>query len=77
MGSDGASTVVWRRSNGSNDIAQAAGAPPGGSFSSPIDLSSPGRNAVLPDVAMDGNGDATAVWWRFDGSDEIVAGRRL
>ena len=72
VGSDGASTVVWRRSNGSNDIAQAAGAPPGGSFSSPIDLSSPGRNAVLPDVAMDGNGDATAVWWRFDGSNEIV-----
>ena len=68
----GAATAIWRRSDGSNEIVQASTASPGGSFSSAVDLSEPGEDAVLPKVAMDGAGDATAVWQRSDGSNRIA-----
>ena len=35
----------------------------------PTDLSAPGRDAVEPQVAVDGGGDTVAVWGRNDGSD--------
>ncbi len=68
----GAAAVAWKRSNGSNDIVQATTRPSGGGFSPPIDLSAAGQDAVFPDVAMDGVGDATAVWRRSNGSNEII-----
>jgi len=65
-------TAIWDRSDGSNSIVQAAVRPAGGGFSAPVDLSAAGRDADLEQVAVDGAGDAVAVWRRFDGSKYIV-----
>jgi hypothetical protein len=37
-------------------------------FTAPVYLSDPGRDAYEPQVAINGNGGAFAVWERFDGS---------
>jgi PKD domain len=69
----GAATVVWKRSDGLNYIAQAATrmGPPD-SYSVPIDLSATGQDVVSPEVSMDGEGDATAVWRRSNGTNDIA-----
>ena len=72
MNAAGATTAVWQRSNGSNEIVQASTGSPGAGFTVPVDLSAAGQDAVFPAVAMDAAGDATALWWRSDGVDEIV-----
>ena len=69
---DGTTTVVWHRSNGSNNIIQAATRPPGGSFGAPVDLSAPGGNASFPRIATAADGTTTVVWQRFDGSDTVI-----
>ncbi len=70
---DGAATAVWRRSDGSKQITQAASRPPGGVFGAPVNLSAPGQNAFgRPQVASDPDGAFTAVWSREDGSNDIV-----
>ena len=71
-GSDGTSTVVWTRSNALNTIVQATSRTPGGSFGLQTDLSTPGGSAFIPQVATAADGSATAVWARFDGSNNIV-----
>lgn len=68
----GASTIVWQGSNGTNDIVEAAIGSAAGSFSAAVELSAAGQDAVFPRVAMDAGGDATAVWWRSDGTNAIV-----
>jgi hypothetical protein len=70
--SGGAATVVWKRLDGSNYIAQGTNLTAAGAPAPPANLSSPGSDAVAPTVARDGAGDATAVWWRSDGTDTIV-----
>jgi hypothetical protein len=71
---DGATTVVWRRFNGLNMIAQAATRPAGSSvFGSPQDLSVGLRNAYEPQVAISPVGGATTVVWRsYNGADETI-----
>ena len=69
---DGTATTVWRRSNGSNFIIQAATRPPGGSFGTPVDLSEVGQNAFDPQITTAPDGTATAVWSRSNGSNTIV-----
>lgn len=68
----GAATVVWKRSNGTNEIVEAAVAAPGAAFSAPTPLSAAGQDAISPAVAMDAAGDATVVWLRSNGSNTIV-----
>ncbi|MCA1677445.1 MAG: PKD domain-containing protein, partial [Actinobacteria bacterium] len=68
----GDAVAVWKRSNGSNYVVQAAVRPAGGSFSAPVDLSAPGQEASEPRVALDAAGDAVAVWERFNGSNFVV-----
>jgi hypothetical protein len=68
----GNATAVWFRSNGTNQIVQSAVRPAGGSWSAPVDLSATGRDAVSPQVAVDGPGNATAVWDRSNGTNNIV-----
>jgi hypothetical protein len=68
----GNATAVWHRSNGTNDIVQSATRPTGGPWSAPVDLSGAGQNASAPQVALDAQGTATAVWYRYDGSNNIV-----
>ncbi len=63
VGVDGATTVVWTRNNGSNDIVQARTRPAGsGTFSGAVDLSAAGQHASYPEVAVGVDG-ATAVVW--------------
>src|SRR3954452_4288525 len=47
----------------------SAGAPV---FGAPVDLSATGQDANAPQVAVDGSGNALAVWQRLDGSNLIV-----
>ena len=77
---EGNAAVVWERSNGTNDIVQAAYRPPGGKWQEPANLSEEGRDgtdAVLvldaPGDSTAADGDATVVWTSSDGGcDEIV-----
>ncbi|HTT95490.1 MAG TPA: hypothetical protein VMF55_12520 [Solirubrobacterales bacterium] len=69
---NGNATAVWARSNGSNYVIQAATRDPGGAWGAPVDLSLPGRDAFLPEVAVDPSGNATAVWRRSNGTETII-----
>ena len=72
---DGTATVVWRRSNGTNNIIQAATRPPGGSFGEAVDLSDTGQNAFDPQIGVAPDGTTTAVWRRYNGSEYIIQAR--
>ncbi|MBU6337017.1 MAG: hypothetical protein KGR19_04275 [Acidobacteria bacterium] len=72
VGADGATTVVWQRSNGSNTIIQAATRAAGSSsFGTPQDLSATGQNADSQRVAVGPDGVAT-VAWRYGASPNRV-----
>jgi hypothetical protein len=68
----GDATVVWRRSNGSNDVVQAVLKPVGGRWGAPVTLSEAGQDAHTPEVSVDAAGDAIAVWARSNGSNNVV-----
>ena len=73
VGPDGATTVTWRRSNGTNDIIQAATRPAGSStFGTPVDLSATGQNAFVPQVAVGPDGATTVTWRRNNGTNSII-----
>ncbi|MGA7435462.1 MAG: hypothetical protein WBW44_07540, partial [Solirubrobacterales bacterium] len=72
IGPDGTATAVWYRSDGTNYIIQTATRPPGGSFGAPVDLSVPGGDALGPQIAIGPDGTATAVWYRFNGTFNII-----
>lgn len=68
----GNATVVWEAGNG----VQAATRPPGGAFSTPVDVSAPDE-AYLPDIAVDPAGNAVVVWRTYDdGSYALRAAAR-
>jgi len=74
----GAATVVWKRFDGANYLVQERRIAADGTLeASARTLSEAGRDAVEPQVAVDGNGKATVVWTRFDGADSIVQMRRV
>ncbi len=74
----GVATVVWKRFDGANYLVQERRIAADGTLeASARTLSASGRDAVEPQVAVDGNGRATVVWTRFDGSDSIVQVRRV
>ncbi len=58
----GEATAVWRRYNGSDHVIQAAEEPAGEPWSKPATLSEAGHETYEPQVAVDGAGNATAVW---------------
>jgi hypothetical protein len=68
----GNAVAIWERSNGTNLIIQAATRPAGGSFSAPVDLSAPGQDAFEPQIALDGAGNAVAIWERSNGTNFIT-----
>jgi LPXTG-motif cell wall-anchored protein len=70
--SNGLATAVWYRYNGSNWIIQSSTSLNGAAWSTPVNLSLPGEDATTPQVAIDSNGLATAVWEWYDGSDDII-----
>ncbi len=76
VAADGATIVVWSRSNGSHTIIQARTRRAGsGTFSAAINLSAAGQDASNPQVAMAANGATAVIWTRSDGSNSIVQTR--
>jgi hypothetical protein len=78
--SQGNATAVWagnvftgRRLQSSR--IQSATRPAGGSWSAPVSISKPGHRHVQdPQIAVDPQGEATAIWQRSNGSDLVVQG---
>jgi hypothetical protein len=70
IGPDGRTTVVWFRDNGTgNFVAQAATSTSNlSSFSSPLNLSTPSTNVLVPPrVATGSDGTTTTVWTAWTG----------
>src|SRR5262249_37125964 len=67
---DGTATVVWVRSDGSNQIVEERRITPGGTPDTTYDLSATGQNAGEAQVAVGSDGTATVVWTRSNGSNE-------
>lgn len=70
---DGNSAVVWGRSDGTNQIIQAAYLPAGGGWEAPVDLSETDADAMdavvvlgAPGVSTAAEGVATAMWTRVE-----------
>lgn len=61
---EGEVTAVWllEREEGNRSVVQSASRPPGGSWSAPVNLSPVKQAARSPQVALDPQGGATAVW---------------
>jgi hypothetical protein len=75
LNAQGDAVAVWAHDNGSNYVIQSALKPAGGTWQAPVDLSEAGETAERPQIALDGQGDAIAVWHRWtDGlfSNRIV-----
>jgi hypothetical protein len=70
----GDAVALWRRSDSSNFLIEAAARPARGAFSSPVKLSQPGQDAGVSGLGLDVDaaGDAIAVWGRSTGAKEIV-----
>lgn len=70
---NGNAIAVWVRFDGSNEITQTARYSAGlGNWSTPTDLSAAGNDSYTPQVALDGGGNAIAVWLRWDGFNHVV-----
>ncbi len=73
VGPDGATTITWSRSNGTNEIIQAATRPAGSAtFSAAVDLSAPLQSARDPQVAVGPDGATTITWYRYNGTHNII-----
>lgn len=68
----GNTTAVWSRYGGDWVVQSATRARGGLRFGAPRDLSTPGYNALDPDIAADAAGNAVVVWQRSQGRDFIV-----
>lgn len=58
--------AIWSRgSAGETDVVESAERPAGGSWQTPVELSPPGQEGLEPQIAVDPQGDAVAIWqWR-------------
>jgi hypothetical protein len=64
--------VIWRYFDGTDRVIEAAERPAGGSFSEPEVISSSGVDSSDAEVAMDGSGNAIAVWEEFGTTESVV-----
>ena len=72
-GPDGTTTITWYRWNGNKNIVQAATrAANATTFSTPIDVSTAGQDALSPQVAIGPDGTTTITWWRSDSPQYVV-----
>lgn len=73
VGPDGDAALVWIGYGSQGQVVRAATRPGGGGWSAPVALSDPGtEEAVQPDVAIDSQGTATAIWIGGEGWEEGV-----
>ncbi len=64
VGAEGVVTAVWllERDEGRSSVVQSATRPVGGAWSAPVSLSSAKKAARSPQIVIDPQGGATAVW---------------
>ncbi|HEX6229416.1 MAG TPA: PKD domain-containing protein [Solirubrobacterales bacterium] len=65
----GNAIAMWDRSSAGDDVLQSSVRPAGGGWSEPVDVSGGGSVSGAPRVAVDNQGNATAVWTIFNGSN--------
>ena len=69
----GDAVVVWTSNNGGNRIVEATSKHgSSGIWQAPVALSSPTEGASEPEVAIDSQGDAVAIWQSSNGANEII-----
>jgi hypothetical protein len=77
IAANGAATAAWEVQPGGAPYLEAASMAPGGSWSEPTLISTPGNPANDPRLAVDSAGDVTAVWHEFsEGSVVVMAATR-
>jgi RNA polymerase sigma factor (sigma-70 family) len=64
--------AVWQRFDGANFRVQVAYRSAGGSFGSAQTLSTPGYPAMAPKIAVNGQGDAVALWQQWNSGSNGV-----
>ncbi len=62
---EGDALAAWEHYDGSNYVVQTAYKPQDGAWQTPVDVSEAGETAEQPRLALDEQGDATAVWRRW------------
>ena len=72
VNSEGDIAVLWRHFDGANYRIQLRVRSAGGSWSPVQTLSDPGQSAAEPNLAIDGSGNALAVWQRSDGASARI-----
>lgn len=72
MDDRGGTVAAWQWFDGAHLAVASAVLPAGGQWSAPELLSSPGRDALLPSVAMDAAGNAAIGWVRSNGSWKVA-----
>ena len=77
MTPQGTAVALWQHGSLTSSTIQAAVHPAGGQWRAPVDISAGGELAEHPRVAIDPQGDATAVWDRSNGTNTIVQAAEL
>jgi len=73
LGARGDGIAVWQRLVDGGPVVEAAAHPAGGAWTAPAMLGAPGERGRAPAVAVDGAGNALAVYERFDGANWRIA----
>jgi PKD domain-containing protein len=68
----GAAVVAWSGSVGVGQVVRASIAKPGAGFGAPIEISASSPDPMRPAVSIDDAGDATVLWSRSNGANNIV-----
>ena len=66
-------SAIWSRNNGTNNIVQSSlSTDNGATWSTPVDVSTTGGSAVAPQVVVTGTNALSAIWYRSNGTNNIV-----
>lgn len=68
----GRAAVIWKRSDGNNNIIQGTVSLGGSTWIRPLSISAPLQDADMPNLAVNDQGQVVAVWSRSDGSNAIA-----
>ena len=67
-----AAIAVWSGDSGTNEVSGRRSRPAGAGFLSPVNISAAGDDLFHPTPAIDASGNATAVWSRDNGANQII-----
>jgi PKD domain-containing protein len=70
----GNAVAIWTRRNSPTDVVQSSSRPAGGNWVAAVPLSVPGDDAEAPQVSLDPDGNAIAVWSRTDATPRVIQG---